>query len=168
MTSTNFPANLVHFRPRYERHRRHRVRASRAAMVERHELLERLETVGELAPSAPLSFLVVQVRGLSRLAELRHAPSSESVLRAAAAKVRDLSRPTDHVGRFTGSTVGVVLQGTGSTAASAVAARLTFHLNQVLGAMAPSLHAAVYAATGVGANAEALPAAALDELDECC
>ena len=119
--------------------------------MSRAELLSRLDTIGELAPHAPLSFLVVHVHAEPR--ELQDA------MRTAGRKAGELVRSTDVVGRLTSSCLGVVLQGTGSTAASAVAARMSYHLGQRLG---PDAGALVQAATGTGLNADTLPLAALD------
>jgi GGDEF domain-containing protein len=126
----------------------------------RNALLDRLEDMGRLAPTAPLSFVVVKVAGL-KVAE------GEATLRAVAARVQELTRATDIVGRLTGTTFGVALQGTGVTAAGAVAARLTHHLNRIA-ELHPAVCITVSAATGVGLNAETLPVAAMDSYEPCC
>lgn len=161
------PANLVFLRPVELAGRTTQAgigmpREPRAAVVARHQLLDRLELVGDLAPNAPLSFLIIQVTGLTRLRERRCGLTQASVMAAVSRRVRELTRATDHVGRFTATSVGIVLQGTGAMAASAVAARLTFHLGQGLADIAPGLDVAVYAATGTGLDAEMLPIAAID------
>ncbi len=166
-TMTAVPANLVFLRPA-ELAASAREAASapsrepRAMVVARHQLLERLDLVGELAPNAPLSFLIVKVNGLESIRDRGCGLSRASVMSAVARRVRELTRATDHVGRFTATSVGVVLQGTGASAASAVAARLTFHLGHGLAAVAPGLEVSVHAATGTGVNADMLPVAALD------
>lgn len=129
-------------------------------LATRQALLDRLETIGELSPSAPLSFLVVKTSGTGRC-------DSDAALRMVAAKIRELTRSTDVVGRLTGTSFGVVLQGTGVVAAGAVAARLTHHLNR-LAELSPSVCITVSAATGVGLNAEMLPIAAMDTCAPCC
>jgi GGDEF domain-containing protein len=106
----------------------------------RNALLDRLEAMGQLAPNAPLSF---------------------------AERLRELTRGTDIVGRLTGTTFGIALQGTGVTAAGAVAARLTHHLNR-LAELGPAVCVTVSAATGIGLNAETLPVAAMETFEPCC
>jgi diguanylate cyclase (GGDEF)-like protein len=122
--------------------------------------LDQLETMGQLAPNAPLSFLVVKVAGL------RHT-DGDSQLRHVAARVRELVRATDTIGRLTGTAFGVALQGTGVTAAGAVAARLTHHLNR-MEELHPAVCVTVSAATGTGVNAETLPIAAMETFEPCC
>lgn len=172
MATAALPANLVYLRPSAGRTTDgSEVRVSReprATVVSRNELLERLETVGSLAPSAPLSFLIVQVLGLPALAARRAAPGREDLFRALTNRLRGLTRATDQIGRFTGSTVGIVLQGTGAAAAAAVASRITHHLNMLVSSYSPALGVTVYAATGTGVNAEFLPVAALDSFSEDC
>ena len=129
-------------------------------LATRTALLERLEDMGRLAPRAPLSFLVVKVAGLGQV-------GGDDPLRQIAARVRELTRATDIVGRLTGTTFGIALQGTGITAAGAVAARLTHHLNR-LAELSPSICITVSAATGTGVNAETLPVAAMDTAQPCC
>lgn len=114
-----------------------------------------------LAPSAPLSFLVVQVRGV------KDTHDAATLMECAGLRLRELTRATDAVGRFNGTSFGIVLQGTGATAAGAVAARLSFHLNYLLGALSPGADSVVYAATGLGLNSGTLPVAALDHLGDC-
>ena len=129
-------------------------------MATRTALLEGLEAMGRIAPRAPLSFLVVKVAGLGN-------SYGDDALRHVAARIRELTRGTDIVGRFTGTTFGIALQGTGVTAASAVAARLTHHLNRIA-ELSPSMCITVSAATGIGFNAETLPNAAMDTFEPCC
>ena len=116
--------------------------------------------MGQLAPNAPLSFLVVKVSGL------RHA-DGDVQLRHVAARVRELVRATDTIGRLTGTAFGIALQGTGVTAAGAVAARLTHHLNR-MEQLHPAVCVTVSAATGTGVNAETLPIAAMETFEPCC
>ena len=73
---------------------------------------------------------------------------------------------TDVIGQVQDGMVAVLLQGTGAAAASAVAARLQFHLNEIDG-LRGRLHAAVSAATGVGANGRTLLAAAMETFLDC-
>lgn len=135
-------------------------RRSATPVLGREGLLDRLEILGALAPNAPLSYLSVQL----------HAPAepARGVTAAVAERVARLVRPTDAVGLFAPGVAGVVLQGTGATAAAAVAARLTMHLNRALADMAPGHYVSVYAATGTGLNALTLPLAASEDLDESC
>ena len=117
--------------------------------------------MGELAPRAPLSsFLVVKVSGLGHC-------HGEAALKQVAARGRDLTRATDVVGRLTGTAFGIALQGTGATAAGAVAARLTHHLNR-LAELSPSICITVSAASGTGINADTLHIAAMDTFEPCC
>jgi PleD family two-component response regulator len=163
MTSAEFPANLILLRPNTIRRA---VTAPRVLLpvMSRAQLLERLDTVGSLAPSAPLSFLVIRVDGIDTSARRR----ADDVLRSVANRTRELIRSTDYLGRFDDGVFGVVLQGTGATAASAVAARLTHHLEQDVATQLPDASVSVYAATGIGANATVLPWAAMDSLGDCC
>ena len=133
----------------------------------KHALMERLGVLGSLAPDAPLSFVLVKVNGLQAVNHRSDARAGEELLHQVAARLRELTRGTDMMGRLSGSTFGVVLQGTGATAAAAVAARLSHHLNQVAAGASPA-EILVSAATGRGVNAEVLPAAAMESLQECC
>jgi len=135
-------------------------------VASRRGLLDRLELVGRIAPTAPLSFIVIQVDGLAELNELAGRDAGDTALRAVADEARSMTRATDLVGHLTGSAFGIVLQGTGATAAAAVAARLGFHLAQ-LAVMSAPVAVRVSAATGTGVNAETLPLAAMDSFLHC-
>ena len=130
-------------------------------------LLDQLDMIGSLAPQAPLSFVVVRVHGLDEINSRSDTRAGEAVLRNVAARMWALTRATDTMGRLGASSFGLVLQGTGATAAGAVAARLSHHLNQVTVGR-PPVEVRVSAATGRGVNAEMLPGAALESLEECC
>ena len=71
----------------------------------------------------------------------------------------------DVVGEIQPGVLAIVLQGSGATAASAVTARLQFHLNH-LRSLPVRLHVDVYAATGTGANGRGLLSAAMDSLQD--
>lgn len=170
MATTIFPGNLIPFH-------RHDERADEAqqpgtsplgaALLERDDLLERLAVMGEVGPAAPLSFLVVQFR--SRSGECPEPRvTRQHLLATAGLRASTLLRPMDALGRWTGTSLGVALQGAGATAAAAVAARLSLHLNDLLQTHAPGLEVCVYAATGRGLHALMLPAAALEDIGECC
>ena len=122
-------------------------------------LRRRLTLMGSLAPQAPLSFVMVKLYGLDSLSE----DARESALSAISNRVLTLTRATDAVGRYASDRLGIVLQGTGASAASAVAARLQFHLDQLAETL-PSVSVVVSVATGHGFNANALPVAAMDSL----
>lgn len=124
----------------------------------REALLARLEMIGGLAPAMPLSFLAVHVEADE---------PAEHLLKAVARRLRELIRATDALGRLDESTFGVVLQGTGVTAAGAVAARLAHHLNRLPGAPR-DFAVAVAAATGTGLNGGTLPEAALETFAAGC
>ena len=128
-------------------------------------LLDRLELVGEIAPTAPLSFVVIKIDGLPALNEIAGWEAGDSVLCSIADEVRSITRPTDLVGRLSGTTFGLVLQGTGATAAAAVQARLNFRLSR-LPVLTPPLGIRVSAATGTGMNANILPVAAMDSFED--
>ncbi|MFN8617269.1 MAG: diguanylate cyclase [Dehalococcoidia bacterium] len=130
---------------------------SRRKLATRDELLGRLEAIGEIAPDAPLSFLVVNVVGACH-------GDHDDQLRRIANRMTDLVRGTDLAGRMNGHVFGIVLQGTGVVAAGAVAARLTHHLNRIA-ELSPSLCITVSAATGTGMNAGTLAVAAMET---CC
>jgi len=127
----------------------------------RQALIERLETLAELSPNAPLSFALVKVHGLAETNRVEGFQAGDAVLRGVAAKVLEFTRATDFVGRFTSSSFGVVLQGSGATAAAAVAGRLEHHL-RTTGPSRTSIDVSV--ATGRGMNATMLPLAAVDSL----
>lgn len=129
-------------------------------------LFDRLEVVARIAPSAPLSFVVVKVHGLAELNATQGHAAGDSSLQAVAREICQLIRPTDLVGRLTGSVFGIVLQGTGATAAAAVAARLGYHLAKSTAAIPPA-SVQVSASTGTGVNADMLPIAAMDPFDDC-
>jgi diguanylate cyclase (GGDEF)-like protein len=129
----------------------------------RQGLLERLELVGSLAPSAPLSFIVAKIHGLDELNRTRGFAAGDAALKGIAATISRYTRATDLVGRFTGSSFGVVLQGTGATGAAAVAARLSHYIAE-LSCIGGPVSVTVAAATGRGLNAEVLPMAAIDSL----
>ena len=135
-------------------------------VASRRGLLDRLEMVGDLAPSAPLSFIVIQLDGLAELNKLAGTDAGDAALRVVADEARSMTRATDLVGRLTGSSFGIVLQGTGATAAACVAARLGFHLSQ-LPLMSLPASVRVSVATGTGVNSETLPLAAMDSFLHC-
>jgi hypothetical protein len=128
-------------------------------------LLARLDALGNIAPAAPLSFLIVRVLngGL--------APAGSSLAarhgRMVEERLAGLLRPTDIAGRMEGGTFGVVLQGAGPARASATAAKLRHGLRGLRTASGPVL-AEVTAASGMGANGRTLAAAASEPLDDCC
>ncbi|MEO8541291.1 MAG: GGDEF domain-containing protein, partial [bacterium] len=131
-----------------------------SGVATRDALLARLETIGELAPNAPLSFLVVKVAGLALAVQ-------DDQVRLVAGTIRELTRGVDVVGRLAEDVFGIALQGTGVVAAGAVAARLTHHLNR-LAELSPSICISVSAATGTGLNAGTLAMAAMDTCEPCC
>lgn len=133
---------------------------SRRKLASHDELLDRLEAVGELAPDAPLSFIVVKVVGACH-------GEHDDQLRRIANRMTDLVRGTDLAGRMNNHIFGIVLQGTGVVAAGAVAARLTHHLNRIA-ELSPSLCITVSAATGTGINAGTLAVAAMETCESCC
>ena len=133
----------------------------------RQALFEHLERVGALAPSSPLSMVVVKVNGLVALNRDRGWRVGDELLQEIAGRIRSFTRATDLVGRLTGSSFGLILQGTGATAAGAVASRLEFQLHRP-SIVPPPTGVLVSVATGTGINAEMLPMAALDSLGECC
>lgn len=131
-------------------------------VASRQALMDRLTTVGELAPKAPLSFVAVRIVDAEEL----DAGELIQLQKSVAARLRELTRATDLVGRVDDNAFGVVLQGTGATAAGAVASRLSFHLNRV-SELPRTAAVIVSAATGTGANAETLAVAALDNFEVC-
>lgn len=135
-------------------------------VASRRGLLDRLEMIGDLAPTAPLSFIVIQLDGLTELNRLAGTGAGDAALRSVADEARSMTRATDLIGRLTGSTFGIVLQGTGAAGAAGVAARLGFHLSQ-LPLMTAPVGVRVSVATGTGANSETLPLAAMDSFLHC-
>jgi GGDEF domain-containing protein len=137
--------------------------ANGAVVLDRPELFQAVERIGRLAPNAPLSFLVVRVAGL---ADLDH-DQEQLAMRLVAGRVRAMTRATDVVGRMGGASLGVLLQGTGLTAAGATAARLSYHVSSAARAISPALDIRVSAATGTGLNWNTLPVAAANSLPDC-
>ena len=132
----------------------------------RQSLLEQIERIGDLAPAAPLSFVVVKLQGLDRLNRISGWRAGDETLCVVARAVQDLTRATDMVGRLSGSAFGVILQGSGATAAGAVAERIGHHLRR-LTCVANPVQAIVSVATGTGINADTLPVAAIDSFLNC-
>jgi GGDEF domain-containing protein len=131
-------------------------------VLDRRGLLESVERLGKIAPEAPLSFLIVIVDGLDAIGEVE----ADLTMRLVAGRLRSLTRATDAVGKLSGSAFGVLLQGTGSTAAGAVAARLSYHVGNVLRGIHAELGVRVTAATGTGVNWPTLPVAAAESLPD--
>jgi GGDEF domain-containing protein len=128
----------------------------------REALLQRLEIVGALSPESPLSFLVADVEGMAKLREDGDAATAlEAISRSIVAEIG----PLDLAGRYTASSFGVILQGKGSRATSALAAKLQYSLNRLPELVHP-MRVDVFAATGTGANATVLPIAAGDDLPD--
>ena len=166
MTVIELPANLKLLRPGMGiRTTSRATREPVAPIVSRAELLERLETIGELAPNGPLSYLLVRIEGLD--SSYSGGLSPRQVMGMMGMRIISLTRPTDTVGDYSGNAFGIVLQGTGATAAGAVAARISFHLMQLGEGLGVATRPLVYAATGTGINADLLPMAAIDSLDDC-
>lgn len=180
MSTNRFPGYLTLVRPlnghprqaatpthiaRHKRYDRPVGERDEFGVASRHALLLQLDTIGELAPTAPLSFLVISVSGLSALEyELGERACTEA-LKTTAETIAIVTRATDMVGWMSESGFGVVLQGTGSIGATAVGARLAHHLDRALTAY-PHVRAEVGTATGSGVNAEMLPVAAMDRFLE--
>lgn len=132
----------------------------------RQVLFDRLDTIGSLAPAAPLSFVVVKIEGLAQVNRDFGLDRGDEVLQAVARIIRAYTRATDTVGRLTGASFGIVLQGNGATGAGAVAARLSHYLCQLYVA-GKRVDCRVTVATGKGINADILPGAATEALDDC-
>lgn len=133
------------------------------AVLDRRDLFMNIERVGKVAPTAPLSFLVLTLDGLADLSR----DEAELTMRLAAGRICSLTRAVDAVGRMGDGAFGVLLQGTGVTAAGAVAARLSYHVSQALHGLNAALGVRVSAATGSGANWATLPVAAMPTLPDC-
>lgn len=155
------PFPMIPASPGYE-HLTHRERLDVPAVAGRDVLLQRLQALGELAPDAPLSFLVVHIGGLG---QLRDAESGVGALAAIVNQIAELTGPLDMAGRIGPAEIGIVLQGRGTYAAAALASRLKWCL-QRLPELARPLYVEVYAATGTGQNATMLPRAAADSLPD--
>lgn|GEM_PF-3239107 len=166
MATTTYPRNVVPFprqgtlavEPQGERPR------PALALLDRHELLDRLAEMGDIAPTSPLSFLLVHLRerqsaGSTRLLT-RH------VLDTLGTRAGSLLRPVDAIGRWGRASLGVALQGAGSRTAAATAARLSLHLNSLLQSARLDFEVRVFAASGFGASALALPIAASEEVED--
>lgn len=172
MSTPRFPANLTSIAggvaarplPLTEPRRADAADPARhgAAVLDRKGLFDTIERIGTVAPTAPLSFLVVNVEDLAALRR----DDAQLLMRLICGRVRALTRATDAVGRMGSASLGVLLQGTGATAAGAVAARLSHHLSQVIRNVDPTLSVCVSAATGTGINWDTLPVAATQTLPD--
>ena len=114
-----------------------------------------LYSLSELAPEAPLSFLLVQVL-----------PAGDAPLDHALHAVETMIRPTDRAAHYEEGQIGVVLQGAGAERASAMAALMAQGLLQP-GVLPRHASVLISPATGIGRNALALPAAAASTFQEC-
>ncbi len=135
-------------------------------VLSHRELEDKLATLRDMQPQAPLSFLAVEVHGLSelRLSDWRR-PSD--ILGILAHNLPGEIRVTDFVGRLGGSTIGVILQGSTTAQASKIIERLRTRLTR-LSHTAPPIEITVSAASGRGINAQVLPNAAMSPLGEPC
>lgn len=177
MSTNKYPGYLTLLRPmnrhprqaatptHIARHKRYERPATASldefGVANRHELMLQLDTIGELAPTAPLSFMVVSLSGLSSLSHEMGEVACTEALKTTAKTIASVTRATDMAGWMSDAGFGVLLQGTGSIGASAVGARLAHHLERALQPF-PHVHAEVSTATGTGVNAEMLPVAAMD------
>ncbi len=166
MSIIRLPGNPVLLYPRdgQERPDREARPKPRPVLFTSAGLIDRLVTIGDIAPHAPLSFLLVQAEGVTR-DELTNRGSA--LMASLAARLLSLTKATDTVGWFGEGAFGVVLQGNGATAAGAVAARLTHHLGALAELIEPGASIRVSAATGTGVHARMLPAAAGTTLGDC-
>lgn len=137
-----------------------------SGVATRQALLERLEAIGELAPAASLSFVVVRVEGVALVNRMCGPDQGDEMLKAVAGLITKYTRATDMVGRLSGASFGIILQGAGPTGAAAAAARLSHHLGQLYSG-GTRVDARVTVASGRGINADVLPAAATGALDDC-
>ena len=142
--------------------------AGRAAtgVLSHRELEDKLATLGDMQPQAPLSFLAVELHGLSEL-ELSDWRRPSDIVDILAHNLRGEIRVTDFVGRLGGSTIGVILQGSNSEHAGRIVERLRMRLAR-LSHTAPPIEVTVSAASGRGINAQVLPNAAMSPLGETC
>lgn len=147
-------------RPRGPRH-------EAAELASHEELISRLELLEALAPSAPLSFLLVRLDGIAMSRTADTQTQRDQLIARASGVVSAQVRATDLVGRLSGDSLGIILQGTGTAGAATVAARLSFRLRQELRAWFPGVGVRVYAASGRGMNAATLAMAVLDGQEEC-
>jgi GGDEF domain-containing protein len=140
---------------------------ARRRLLSRVELMQALDAMPVLAPRAPLSFLAVKVDGIDAVEAERGDIGVRLVSRGVGEALARLCRGTDIPGELDPGTFGVLLQGSGATAAAAVAARLTHHLNRL--AFLPGTCAiSVGAATGTGSHGRRLARAALETFDGVC
>ena len=142
--------------------------ASHAAtsLLSHIELEDHLIQLSEMQLDAPLSFLAIELHGLTELSRSDWRRPSD-VVDIVAHNVRGIVRVTDFVGRLGGSTIGVILQGSGPNQSALIAERLRLRLTHLSHA-APPVAITVSAASGRGVNALALPNAALSPLGESC
>lgn len=172
MNTQPFPANLRLIGTRlasrpvpltgYRAHAGDGPASQASAVLDAEDLEDTIQRIGGLAPNAPLSFLVVRVDDLVPLGR----DEAQLLMRLVAGRLRSLVRATDMVGAMGSASFGVLLQGTGATAAGAVAARLSHHLSQVVRNANSALSVRVTAATGTGVNWNTLPVAACEGLPD--
>ena len=121
------PIPLIPAHPGYE-HLTLEERAQRPGVATRNAMLERMALLEAIAPTSPLSFLLVRVEGLTALDEVDPL-NTPIVMAEVASALSRLTRPTDLVGRFENATFGVLLQGRGAGSAALISARVHHHLN---------------------------------------
>jgi GGDEF domain-containing protein len=155
------PIPLIPAHPGYE-HLTREERAQRPGVATRNALLERLTLLEAIAPSSPVSFLLVLVDGLTELEQV-DAMNTSVVTAEVAAALSRLTTPMDLVGRFENATFGIVLQGRGAGSAALMSARIHHHLNALPIVRFP-VEVRVAVATGTGDNHKLLITAATDAL----
>jgi GGDEF domain-containing protein len=167
MQAARFPAYLQPV-PRHAAEPGTAPTAPARRLLSRVELLRHLDAQVDLAPRAPLSLLAVRVTGLDDVLEERGEVGVRFVSRGVGEALLGLCRGTDLPGEMGEGTFGVVLQGSGTTAAAAAAARVQHHLNR-LAFLPAGCAVLVGAATGTGSHGRRLAWAALEMFDrDCC
>jgi hypothetical protein len=132
-----------------------RQRARRDGMKGHRTLMRALQRIGEIAPGAPLSFLLVQVDD-----------ASGDDVRNVLACATTLITPIDRAAVYGAKQVGIVLQGASPRRASQVSIALEYRLNAP-GALSAGARVRVSAASGTGENALVLPQAAVTSFSDC-
>jgi GGDEF domain-containing protein len=130
--------------------------------------MRHLDTFADIAPRSPLSFLAIRITGLDVVLASRGEIGVRFIARGVGEAFLSLCRGTDIPGELGDGEFGLILQGSGPTAAAAAAARLHHRLNRL--PFVPSGCAVlVGAATGTGSHGRRLARAALDMFDgDCC
>lgn len=137
------------------------IRDGLTGLFNRRELLERMreELLRSRRYAHPCAFLLLDIDRFKAVNDTWGHPAGDEVLRAVAARIRDLVRPTDKAARYGGEEFAVLLPETGAEAALAIAERLRAGVAACAIAVAPGQTLTLTASVGVAAFPEHADAA---------